>query len=160
MLPDRSINVSWTVLPSRRLRNSRIGLLVKLHILSLFFVPFLFLLHTKFSIILFHNSFRNLSMVFRYSRKLEKRERILTFPRLSLGAHSIELPMSLFPSHRDIFIIPPNMPNIIIRRITNKETNPLKAIQRFLKLPIKDNAEYSVGRKRFLATRLLSFSTE
>ena len=68
--------------------------------------------------------------------------------------------MRLFPSHRDISVIPPSIPNIIIRRITNKETNPLKAIQRFLKLSIKDNAEYSVGRKRFLATWLLSFSTE
>ena len=68
--------------------------------------------------------------------------------------------MSFFPLHRDIFIIPPNMPNIIIRQITNKETNPLKAIQRFLELPIKDNDEYSEGRKRFLATRLLSSSTE
>ena len=68
--------------------------------------------------------------------------------------------MRLFPSHRDIFIILPTMPNIITRRITNTETNPLKAIQRFLKLSIKDNAEYSVDRKHFLATKLLSCLTE
>ena len=96
-------------------------------------------------------------MAIRHSRKIEKGKEVLTFPSSSLETHSIEVPMSLFPSHRDISIIPPN---IIIRRITNKETNPLKAIQRFLKLSIKDNAEYSVGRKRFLATRLLSFSAE
>ena len=63
-------------------------------------------------------------MVIRHLRKIKKGKDVPTFPSSSLETHSIVVPMSLFLSLRDIFIIPPNMPKIIIRRIANTKQFP------------------------------------